>query len=39
MAVTSVWAVKERVDNALNYVMNPEKTVEKPESNYLCYNL
>ena len=31
MAVTSIWAVKDRVDNALNYIMNPEKTVEKPE--------
>ena len=31
MAVTSIWAVKSRVDKALNYVMNPEKTTEKPE--------
>ena len=31
MAVTSIWAVKVRVDNALSYIMNPEKTIEKPE--------
>lgn len=31
MAVTSIWAVKSRVDDALRYVMNPEKTTEKPE--------
>ena len=31
MAVTAIWAVKSRVDKALNYVMNPEKTKEKPE--------
>ena len=31
MAVTSVWAVKSRVDNVIKYVENPEKTVEKTE--------
>ena len=31
MAVTSVWAVSSRVEKALDYIMNPEKTVEKPE--------
>ncbi|MCR5616947.1 MAG: relaxase/mobilization nuclease domain-containing protein [Clostridiales bacterium] len=31
MAVTAIWAVKSRVDKALDYVMNPEKTIEKPE--------
>ena len=31
MAVTAIWAVKVRVDYALNYIMNPEKTTEKPE--------
>ncbi len=31
MAVTSVWAVSNRVQKALDYIMNPEKTVEKPE--------
>ena len=31
MAVTAIWAVKSRVDKALDYVMNPEKTTEKPE--------
>lgn len=31
MAVTSVWAVKSRVDNVIKYVENPEKTVEKVE--------
>lgn len=31
MAVTSVWAVKSKVGSALDYIMNPEKTVEKPE--------
>ncbi len=31
MAVTSLWAVKSKVGNALDYIMNPEKTVEKPE--------
>ena len=31
MAVTAMWAVKVRVDNALNYIVNPEKTTAKPE--------
>ena len=31
MAVTAVWHVNSRVEKALNYVMNPEKTTEKPE--------
>ncbi len=31
MAVTAIWHVNARVDNALNYIMNPEKTIEKPE--------
>lgn len=31
MAVTSIWAVTVRVDKALNYIMNPEKTTDKPE--------
>ncbi len=31
MAVTSIWAVKVRVDNALNYIINPEKTTAKLE--------
>ena len=28
MAVTSIWDIKGRVDKALNYAMNPEKTTE-----------
>lgn len=31
MAVTSVWAVNTKVGSALDYIMNPEKTKEKPE--------
>lgn len=31
MAVTSVWAVKSRMDNVLNYIENPEKTTQRPE--------
>ena len=31
MAVTSVWAVKSRMDSVLNYIENPEKTKERPE--------
>ena len=31
MAVTSVWAVKSRMDTVLNYIENPEKTTKRPE--------
>ncbi len=31
MAVTSIWAVKSRMEKALDYIVNPEKTTEKPE--------
>ena len=31
MAVTSIWAVTIRMNNAINYILNPEKTVDKPE--------
>lgn len=31
MAVTAIWHVSSRVGKALDYIMNPEKTVEKPE--------
>ncbi|MCR5340578.1 MAG: relaxase/mobilization nuclease domain-containing protein [Saccharofermentans sp.] len=31
MAVTSIWHVSNRMDMALDYIMNPEKTTEKPE--------
>ena len=31
MAVTSIWAIKSRVDNVIRYVRNPEKTIERPE--------
>ena len=31
MAVTSVWAVKCRMDTVLNYIENPEKTTQRPE--------
>ena len=31
MAVTAIWAVSKRLDNAINYVSNPEKTTERPE--------
>ena len=31
MAVTSIWYVSERVDHVVSYVVNPDKTVEKPE--------
>lgn len=28
MAVTSIWPIKGRVDKVINYVRNPEKTIE-----------
>ena len=31
MAVTAIWHVSSRVGKALDYIMNPEKTIEKPE--------
>ena len=31
MAVTSIWYVSNRVDDVVKYVVNPEKTTEKPE--------
>ena len=31
MAVTSIWAVTTHYERAIEYVMNPEKTIEKPE--------
>ena len=31
MAVTSIWAVSKRLNNAINYVRNPEKTTDRPE--------
>lgn len=31
MAVTSIWAVKSRMDTVLNYIENPEKTTSRPE--------
>ena len=31
MAVTSIWAVKGRVDNVIKYIENPDKTIERPE--------
>ena len=31
MAVTSIWAVSERVDHVITYVENPEKTIERLE--------
>lgn len=31
MAVTSIWAVKNRMDTVLNYIENPEKTTHRPE--------
>ena len=31
MAVTSIWAVKNRMDIVLNYIENPEKTTHRPE--------
>ena len=31
MAVTSIWAVSKRLDNAINCVRNPEKTTDRPE--------
>lgn len=31
MAVTSIWAVTTHYERAIEYIMNPEKTIEKPE--------
>ena len=31
MAVTSIWAVHNHIEVAIEYVLNPEKTTEKPE--------
>ena len=28
-AVTAIWAIRDRLDNAINYVENDEKTIEK----------
>lgn len=35
MAVTSVWPIRGRVDNLIQYVMNPEKTVDWEASSVL----
>lgn len=32
MAVTSVWAIKGRVDNMIRYIANPEKTIDREEA-------
>ena len=32
MAVTSVWAIKGRVDNMIRYIANPEKTIDWAEA-------
>ena len=32
MAVTSVWAIKGRVDNMIRYITNPEKTIDWEEA-------
>ena len=31
MAVTSIWAVTHHIDNTITYIVNPEKTIERPE--------
>lgn len=31
MAVTSMWAINVRVEKAVDYVLNPDKTTERPE--------
>ena len=31
MAVTSIWAVKVHVDQTIEYIVNPEKTTQRPE--------
>ncbi|MCR4557853.1 MAG: relaxase/mobilization nuclease domain-containing protein [Saccharofermentans sp.] len=31
MAVTSIWAVVNHVDKTISYIVNPEKTTDKPE--------
>lgn len=31
MAVTSIWAVSTHIERAIEYVLNPEKTSDKPE--------
>ena len=33
MAVTSMWPIKGRVDQVINYARNPEKTVEAVHQN------
>ena len=35
MAVTSVWPIRGRVDTLIQYVMNPEKTVDWEASSVL----
>lgn len=32
MAVTSIWAIKGRVDNMIRYIANPEKTIDWEEA-------
>lgn len=29
-AVTAIWAIRDRLDNAIKYVEDDEKTIEKP---------
>lgn len=36
MATTKVWKVKNRLDNSINYIINPEKTFhKKSDKDYL----
>ena len=35
MAVTSVWAIRGRVDNMIRYVANPAKTIDWGEAETL----
>lgn len=29
-AVTAIWAIRDRLDNAIKYVEDDDKTIEKP---------
>jgi len=38
MATTSIWSIKNRLKNSINYIINPEKTLNKDYENYNTNN-
>ena len=39
MAVTSIWPIKGRVDNVINYACNPQKTFYSPLEEAVIYDI